>query len=144
MYDPESAEPNENNVASYAALRGESINIVDAYHEAGFDFSGTRAFDEQTGYRSQSFLTIPLINTLGYVIGVLQLLNAVDDISGEVVEFDSAVQRMVEILAALATIALEAYIREQKLRDQIQQLSIEIDEIKKMREVAEITETDYL
>ncbi len=143
MYDAESSEPNEHNVASCAALRGESINIFDAYHEDGFDFSGTRAFDERTGYRAQSFLTMPLKNTFGYVIGVLQLLNAIDDISGEVVGFDLAVQRMVEILAALATIALEAYIREQKLRDQIQQLSIEIDEIKKSREVAEITETDY-
>ncbi|MFQ5410401.1 MAG: GAF domain-containing protein, partial [Anaerolineales bacterium] len=143
LYLPGTRRPNEHNVASYAALRGHSVNITDAYTEAGFDFSGTRAFDERTGYRSTSFLTIPLKNTHDYVIGVLQLLNAIEPTSGAVVPFEPAVQRMVEILAALATIALEAYIREQKLRETIQKLSIEIDEIRKERQVAEITESEY-
>src|SRR5881397_3193936 len=39
--------------------------------------------------------------------------------------------------------ALEVYAREQRLRQQVQQLRIEIDEAKKVRQVAEITETDY-
>ena len=44
----------------------------------GFDFSGTRAFDERTGYRSQSFLTVPMKNHDRELIGVLQLINARD------------------------------------------------------------------
>ena len=37
------------------------IAIEDAYDPpAGFDFSGPRAFDARTGYRSRSFLTVPL------------------------------------------------------------------------------------
>jgi len=39
--------------------------------------------------------------------------------------------------------ALEVYAREQRLRQEVQQLRIEIDEAKKVRQVAEITETDY-
>ena len=39
--------------------------------------------------------------------------------------------------------AAEVYGREQKLRSQIQELKIEIDEIKKAREVSEITESEY-
>ncbi|MGI5834956.1 MAG: hypothetical protein ACOX87_00510 [Chloroflexota bacterium] len=39
--------------------------------------------------------------------------------------------------------ALEVIVREEKLRLQVQQLRIEIDESKKVRQVAEITETDY-
>jgi DNA-binding response OmpR family regulator len=39
--------------------------------------------------------------------------------------------------------AQEVYAREQRLRQQVQELRIEIDEVKKARQVAEITETDY-
>ena len=51
---------NHANVAAHAALRGETVNIADAYAAEGFDFSGTRQFDASTGYRSQSFLTVPM------------------------------------------------------------------------------------
>lgn len=37
----------------------------------------------------------------------------------------------------------EVYIREQQLKQQVVELRIEIDEVKKSRQVAEITETDY-
>src|SRR6185312_5788270 len=46
-------QPNHNNVATYVALSAQTINIVDAYDTANFDFSGTKAFDEKTGYRSK-------------------------------------------------------------------------------------------
>ncbi len=65
-------------VAAYAAIHDKTVNIADAYTEAGFDFSGTRSFDERTGYRSQSFLTVPMKNHEGEIIGVLQLINALD------------------------------------------------------------------
>ena len=52
MYNPESGEPNYNNVATAAALTGEAINIEDAYTAEGYDFSGTKKFDEGTGFRS--------------------------------------------------------------------------------------------
>jgi DNA-binding response OmpR family regulator len=39
--------------------------------------------------------------------------------------------------------ARQVYAREQSLRQQVQQLRVEIDEVKKERQVAEITETDY-
>jgi DNA-binding response OmpR family regulator len=142
MYD-ENGQPNHHNVATYAAVTGQSVNIPDAYRAEGFDFSGTRAFDKANGYRSKSFLTIPLKNPLGEVIGILQLLNARDPDTGDVIAFDQTLQRLVESLSQLATVALEAYIREQKLKEQIQELKIVIDEAKKAGQVAEITETEY-
>ena len=51
-------------------------DIEDAYTDPDFDFSGTRKFDQNTGYRSQSFLTVPMCNQDGDVIGALQLRNA--------------------------------------------------------------------
>ena len=64
-----SGRPNHNNVATCAALMRSSITIPDAYEAAGFDFSGTKRFDEKAGYRSKSFLTIPLVNSEFRVIG---------------------------------------------------------------------------
>ena len=106
LYDAAGA-PNERNVATHAALRKRTVNIADAYTAADFDFSGTQAFDARTGYRSTSFLTVPLQNYAGEVIGVLQLINALDRDTGEVVAFDAEVQPLVEALASQAAVALD-------------------------------------
>ena len=45
-------KPNNQMVAAFAALTGETVNIADAYTAEGFDFNGTRNFDKKTGYRS--------------------------------------------------------------------------------------------
>ena len=135
--------PNQRNVATYAALTGCCVNVEDAYEADGFDFSGTRSFDAQTGYRSMSFLTVPLKNFHQRVIGVLQLLNAKDPASGRIVSFDPEVQRVVESLSLLAAAALEAHLREAGLRRQIAEMQIHIDEGKKAEQIAEITDTDY-
>lgn len=98
--------PNDSMVAAYAALKGKTVNIADAYEAEGFDFSGTRKFDARTGYHSQSFLTVPMQNHEGEIIGVLQLINALDPASGQVVPFSQADQRLAESLASQAAIAL--------------------------------------
>lgn len=139
----EAGQPNHHNVATHVALTGETINIHDAYYAAGFDFSGTRAFDVANGYRSKSFLTIPLRNHAQTVVGILQLLNAKDPDTGQVIAFDEGLQQMVETFSLLATTALEAYLREEELKNEIQHLQIVIDEVKRAAQVAEITETDY-
>jgi diguanylate cyclase (GGDEF)-like protein len=99
--------PNTKNIASCAAVTGETIIIDDAYETDQFDFSGTKEFDRVTGYRSKSFLTVPLKNHQERVIGVLQLLNAKDPQSGEVVPFSPEVQPLIEALSSQASIALE-------------------------------------
>ena len=99
-------ESNDSMVAAYAAIHDKTVNIADAYTEAGFDFSGTRSFDERTGYRSQSFLTVPMKNHEGEIIGVLQLINAQDPVTHQVNPFSSADQSLAESLASQAAIAL--------------------------------------
>ena len=93
-------------VAAYAVHRDTSVNIADAYCERGFDFSGTRSFDRNTGYRSRSFLTVPMKDHEGETIGVLQLLNAKDRATGAVVPFSEADLHLAESLASQAAIAL--------------------------------------
>jgi len=99
-------EANDSLVAAYAAIHDKTVNIADAYTEAGFDFSGTRSFDQRTGYRSQSFLTVPMKNHEGEIIGVLQLINAIDPLDHQVKTFSSADQSLAESLASQAAIAL--------------------------------------
>ena len=99
-------KPNQSMVAAYAALTGKTVNIADAYTADGFDFSGTRAFDSKTGYRSKSFLTVPMRNHENETIGVLQLINAQDPTSGQIVPFSPSDQRLAESLASQAAIAL--------------------------------------
>ncbi len=97
---------NTNMVAAYAVLNDSAINIEDAYVEKGFDFSGTRKFDQSTGYRSKSFLTIPMKNHEKEIIGVLQLLNAIDPQTGAVISFSAEKQQLAESLASQAAVAL--------------------------------------
>jgi HD-GYP domain-containing protein (c-di-GMP phosphodiesterase class II) len=97
---------NFKNVAAATALRGETINLPDAYNAPGFDFSGTRMFDERNRYRSQSFLTVPLKNHDTEVVGVLQLINARSD-TGITVPFSADIVPLIEALAGQAAVALD-------------------------------------
>jgi HD-GYP domain-containing protein (c-di-GMP phosphodiesterase class II) len=99
-------KPNNQMVAAFAALTGQTVNIADAYTAEGFDFNGTRNFDKKTGYRSKSFLTVPMKNHENEIIGVLQLINSREPASGDVVAFSNADQRLAESLASQAAIAL--------------------------------------
>ncbi len=98
--------PNNTAVVAYAVLNDRTVNIADAYAAEGFDFSGTRFFDEKNRYRSQSFLTVPMKNHENEIIGVLQLINAQDETSGKILPFSEEQQRLVESLASQAAIAL--------------------------------------
>lgn len=99
-------EPNKSMIAAYVGLTGETVNITDAYKAKGFDFSGTKMFDEKTNYRSKSFLTVPLKNHEDEIIGVLQLLNAQAQKSKKIISFTSEIQKMVEALASQAAVAI--------------------------------------
>ena len=106
VYDPETGEPNHKNVASHVAVTGETVNIPDVYEATDFDFTGPRNFDENMGYRSKSFLNVPLKNHSGEIIGVLQLLNAQND-TGESVPFADDIVPMIEALASQAAVAVD-------------------------------------
>ncbi len=99
-------KPNHNMIAAHAALSGQTINVQDAYTAEGFDFTGTRAFDAKTGYRSQSFLTVPMKNHENEIIGVLQLINSIHPKTGEIQAFSPSDERLAESLASQAAIAL--------------------------------------
>lgn len=80
--------------------------IDDARASDEFDFSGTGMFDEMLGYRSSSFLTIPLKTTSNKTLGVLQLLNAKND-QDEIIPFSDDIVMLIEALASQASVAME-------------------------------------
>jgi sigma-B regulation protein RsbU (phosphoserine phosphatase) len=106
IIDEETGEPNERNIATYVAIHGQPANIPDVYDVDDFDFSATKEFDAKSGYRSISAFTTPLKDHLGNVIGVIQLFNAQDVNTGEVVPFNAYQQLLVQSLASQASTAL--------------------------------------
>ena len=143
LYHPETDEPIHNNIITYAALTGETVNIIDAYENKKFDFTDTKAFDASMNYLTNSYLVIPLKDTEGAILGVLELFNAYDPRQNIFVPFDRNLQQLMESFSALASAALQGYIKEQSLRQEIKELRIEIDAAKLNKQVAEITDTDY-
>lgn len=113
----EDGTPNHNNIATHTALTRELVNIEDAYFAENLDFSGTKAFDARSGYRSKSFLTVPLCNHADEIIGVLQLVNAKNPDTGETVEFPKNLEPIVVALASSAAIALDNQILLQDHKD---------------------------
>jgi len=102
----ENGRENTRMVAAYSVLKDRTVAISDAYEEQGFDFSGTKNFDKLTGYRSRSFLTVPMKNHDEEIIGVLQLINAKDRTTGEIIPFNKTDISLVESLASQAAMAL--------------------------------------
>ncbi|MCB1694241.1 MAG: diguanylate cyclase, partial [Pseudomonadales bacterium] len=123
----EDGSPNLLNIASRTANTGETALIDDVYAANDIDASGTRQFDEMTGYRSKSFLTVPLKNYHRETIGVLQLLNARDE-QGHVVPFPPDTQPLIEALASQAAVALENRYLLDEQEDLKRALEREVDE----------------
>lgn len=133
-------QPNQSTIATTVAMTGETINI-DNIQDSRFAESD-RVFSARQ-YNAQSYLTIPLKDSQAKTLGVMQLINAQDTDHKTIIPFDTNLQQMMESFSSLAVAALEAYIREQGLRKEIQQLRIEIDESKRQQQVSDIVETDF-
>ena len=99
-------ELKETNVSAFVALKGVSVNIPDVYDTDLFDFTGPKKFDQSTGYRSKSMLVVPLRNHENDIIGVLQLLNATNPISNEVIAFSQDYENLSESLASQAAVSI--------------------------------------
>lgn len=99
-------EPNMSSIAARSVNLIQTVVIDDIYSESRSDSAGARKFDALTGYRSQSFLTVPLKSFAGDATGVLQLLNAKND-AGKIIAFSNEVVSFIEALSSYASVALE-------------------------------------
>ena len=94
-------------ISGYVASTGELLNIPDVYNlPQGVSYSFGKTYDESSGYRSKSMLTVPLKNYRGTIIGVLQLINAQNE-KNEIIPFSSEDEPLILLFANDAAIALE-------------------------------------
>lgn len=106
LFDAATGLPNERFAATWCAAHKQSLRIDNVYAETQFDLSGTRSFDEATGYKTVSTLTVPLIPRGGEVVGVLQFINKLDPDTNAAVAFPAELVPLVEALAAQAAVTL--------------------------------------
>ena len=96
-----------NSIAGYVASNGTILNLEDVYRmPENYPFTFNRSYDELTGYRTSSMLTIPLKNFRNDAIGVLQLINAKDE-DGSVIPFAGKDEEIITYFANNAAVALE-------------------------------------
>jgi len=107
LFNSRSGQGNFNVQSVYAVLKRKAINIDDVYAVDVFDFEGTRAFDKHHNYRTKSVITIPMVNHQNHALGCLQLVNAKDPATGEVIPFSKQSQDIVMSLASQAAIILD-------------------------------------
>lgn len=121
----------EENVCAYTAIHGEIVNIADVYHSDRFDFSGPKKYDALTGFHTQSMLVIPIENNEERLIGVLQLMNALDE-EGNIIPFDSQYELIIRLLGSLAAIEMTniQYVDEikEQLHSFVEAMATAIDE----------------
>jgi len=108
-------------MAGFSAQTGEILNIPDVYHiptEAPYRFN--ESFDRQAGYRSTSMLVVPIKDTQGEVLGVLQFINRLEGEEGEgrCIPFRAVDEQLAQSLAGQAGVA----IKNANLRKDIEEL----------------------
>jgi len=107
IYNTFTVPINNNSISGHVALTGEMLNIPDAYNLSdSLPFNFDKSFDESANYHTMSILTIPLKKTNQHIIGVLQLINAMDS-NRKVIPFNPAMEPYVAYFANSAATALE-------------------------------------
>ncbi|MBM4294182.1 MAG: HD domain-containing protein [Deltaproteobacteria bacterium] len=107
IYSSHTLEINNQSLAGYAANTGESVVLDDVYQiPAHMPFSFNPSFDEASGYRTRSMLVVPLKTSRGKIVGVLQIINALND-QKKVITFTDRDRLVLNYFAVHAAAAIE-------------------------------------
>lgn len=96
---------NQENICAYSAINKVSLNIEDVYTSELFDFSGPKRYDAINEYHTQSMVAIPMIDQKDEVLGVMQLINAMDE-NGNVRAFSYEEEKILMALASQTAISI--------------------------------------
>ena len=98
---------NEKQICGYVASTGKSVNIKDCYEIPESEpYRFNKNSDIMTNYRTKSMYTFPLKNANGQILGVLQIINKLDE-NGAVIEFDAEDELFIGHFAVSAVQALQ-------------------------------------
>jgi HD-GYP domain-containing protein (c-di-GMP phosphodiesterase class II) len=120
-----------NSLAGFVASTGQVVNIPDADAiDPDAPFRLNRDFDHASGYHTKSVLAIPLNRPDGSCVGVLQLLNRLDE-EGQVVPFPNAEGSGILSLASMAAVTIHNALLQEDLKaahlDTIIRLSVVVE-----------------
>jgi HD-GYP domain-containing protein (c-di-GMP phosphodiesterase class II) len=119
-------------IVGKAVLTAKPINIPDLYRLSDpghnpWGFQHNRSFDEKTGYRARSMLTVPMLSAESEVIGVIQLINkkrdaarsltGPQDFDDQVIPFDERSEEFALALASQAGLSLENAMLYEEIKD---------------------------
>jgi PAS domain-containing protein len=90
--------PADQGLAGWVFTHGEVVNLPDAYTDPRFN----RSVDEETGYRTTSLLTVPVVTRDGRRLGVMQAMNSLEHPG-----FDDADEERMNAFAAQAAVAID-------------------------------------
>jgi hypothetical protein len=98
---------NDKSIAGYVALTGQALNLSDVYNlPADVSYHFSSQFDQASGYKTTSVLTIPLKTSKGNILGILQIINAQDE-KKKVIPYTKDDEKIMYHFAGIAAIALE-------------------------------------
>ena len=107
LFRPFELPLSEKSIAGYVAISGETLNVADVYLlDSSVPYQINKDFDKTNDYRTQSMLAVPMKDIEGAVLGVLQLINALDESAG-VVSFSKEIEDLTLSLASQAAIAVK-------------------------------------
>ncbi len=93
-------------IAGFVASTGKLLNLPDVHQlPPGVPYHFDPSLDYQFDYRTQSMLAVPLKNQEPRVVGVVQLINALDH-AGRIRPFSTADEEIVQALASQAAVAI--------------------------------------
>ena len=96
----------QESLAGYVSLTGRALNVVDAYRiPAARPYRFDPAFDERNNYRTVSVFLVPVHDPSKTLLGVIQLINALDS-RGRPVAFKPPYGYVQRTLASYAAIAI--------------------------------------
>ncbi|MCL2250007.1 MAG: HD domain-containing protein [Oscillospiraceae bacterium] len=103
------SEDKVEHISAFVAMNNEAVVIDDVYDISNCAFSGPKEYDKITGYKTRSVLVMPLSinwNEKAEVLGVIQLINAIDSETREVIPFGDI--HNPPVIPALANLAASA------------------------------------
>lgn len=106
----------EKNVCAYSAIKKSIVNIDNVYDDSRFDFSGPKNYDKLTGYHTRSMLVVPLENHEGELLGVFQLINAMN-VHGEIIPFAKEQELFLLYIASISAISLSNMLHMQEMKE---------------------------
>lgn len=107
LYQNHTLNINDQSMTGYVALTKKPLIIADAYRlDENVPYKFNRSFDELANYRTCSVLTVPLITSYGKLIGIMQIINAMDD-KNTVIPFSNEDELVVSYFANHAAGCIE-------------------------------------